>query len=185
MTESELFDYLRQNPVNVRLMESLADIDLPQCVLTAGCLFQAVWNLKSGNDAGHGVRDYDVFYFYDSDLSWQAEDTVIRGVRERLGSLAESVEIRNQARVHLWYPQKFGTPYPKLGKVEDGIDRFLVSCTRIGVQVKSGRLYAPDGLDDLWSGILRMNPLGSGPDLFMKKSQDYRTRWPWLSIISP
>jgi hypothetical protein len=29
-------------------------------------------------------------------------------------SLRVAVEVRNQARVHLWYPAKHGLPYPKL-----------------------------------------------------------------------
>jgi len=35
------------------------------------------------------------------------------------------IEIRNQARVHLWYPRRFGAPYPQLASAEDGIGRFL------------------------------------------------------------
>jgi uncharacterized protein len=41
----------------------------------------------------------------------------------------------------------------------DGIDRYLISCTCVGIEVTRGELYAPNGLQDLAGGILRMNPL--------------------------
>jgi hypothetical protein len=152
-------------------------------MLTAGCLFQAVWNARSGRPADWGVKDYDVFY-YDTDLSWRAEDAVIRRTAALLGDDAATVEVRNQARVHLWYGERFGRPYPRLGCVEDGIDRFLVACTRVGLGLADGRLYAPDGLDDLWNGILRVNPLHPEPDLFARKCADYQARWPWLRVMT-
>jgi hypothetical protein len=60
------------------------------------------------------VKDYDVFYFDDSDLSWDAEDAVIRRVQEAVADLGVTVEVKNQARVHLWYEQRFKATYPRL-----------------------------------------------------------------------
>ena len=45
------------------------------------------------------------------------------------------VEARNQARVHLWYPEKHGLPYPELRCSAQGIDRFLTSNTQIGIRL--------------------------------------------------
>ena len=71
-------------------------------MLTAGCLFQTIWNLKSGDDPEHGIKDYD-FFFDDRDLSWEAENEVIIRTRDLLSDLASKVEVKNQARVHLWH----------------------------------------------------------------------------------
>jgi uncharacterized protein len=57
------------NPVNAELLSRLPSLSLNQCYLTAGCLFQATWNRVSERSAGWGVKDYDVFYFDDHDLS--------------------------------------------------------------------------------------------------------------------
>lgn len=173
-------DFLAQarlNPINDLLLKRLPGLSLPQCMLTAGCLFQTIWNLKSGDDPEHGIKDYDIFYFDDRDLSWEAEDEVILRTRDLLGDLASKAEVKNQARVHLWYREKFGKAYTKLRSAEDGIDRYLISCTRLGVRISDGSLYAPDGLDDMWHGILRMNPLNAQPDLFARKCREYRQRW--------
>lgn len=91
------------NPVNAELIERLGGMGLPQCHLTAGCLFQAVWNRQAGRAPGWGVQDHDVFYFDGDDLSWEAEDRVIQAVQARTADLGVKVEVKNQARVHLWY----------------------------------------------------------------------------------
>ena len=95
-----------QDPVNAALATRLPGLGLEQGFLTAGCLFQAVWNRSAGRPPGWGVKDYDVFYFDDSDLSWEAEDAVIRRVHEAVADLGATVEVKNQARVHLWYAQR-------------------------------------------------------------------------------
>jgi hypothetical protein len=50
------------------------------------------------------------------------------------------------------------------------------------VRVHDGSLYAPDHLDDMWDGILRMNPLNAQPELFARKCSQYQQRWPWLRV---
>jgi len=49
------------DPVNAELLQRLDSLRLPQCHLTAGCLFQAVWNRQAGRAPGWGVHDHDVF----------------------------------------------------------------------------------------------------------------------------
>ncbi|MGL4965328.1 MAG: nucleotidyltransferase family protein [Inquilinus sp.] len=171
-----------ENPVNAALMQRLPGLGLPQCFLTAGCLFQAVWNRRSGQPSETSVKDYDVFYFDDRDLSWEAEDAVIREAAALCADLGAPVEIKNQARVHLWYKQRFGSDYPQLRSATEGIDRYLVQCTCIGIEVATGRLYAPNGLEDMADGVLRPNPLNPSPELFRAKCEAYRVRWPWLTI---
>ena len=70
MIEAEFLDDVRENPVNAELLLRLRSLDLRECHLTAGCLFQTIWNLLCGHVAQWGVKDYDVFYFDDTDTSW-------------------------------------------------------------------------------------------------------------------
>ncbi len=130
-----------------------------------------------------GVKDYDLFYF-DHDLSWEAEDRVIRQVAEITAGLGVAVEVENQARVHLWYPQRFGMAYPRLNDSREGVDRYPVACTCVAIDVASGGLYAPFGLDELDRGLLRCNPLTPQPELFASKAESYRARWPRLTLIA-
>ena len=183
MTEQDFHAGVFANPINKELLGRLASLGLRECNLTAGCLFQTIWNQISGRDPEWGIKDYDVFYFDDRDLSWEAEDRVIRKIAEETADLPVRVEVRNQARVHLWYAQRFGGDYPQLTSARSGIDLYLISCTCVGIEAQTGDLYAPNGLGELALGLLRQNPRNPKPDLFRQKAQSYQQRWPWLEIV--
>ena len=180
----ELVEIALANPANSEILRRLPDLGLPEAFLVAGCLFQAVWNRLSGWPPERHVKDYDVFYFDDRDLSWEAEDRVIRRAKNLFIDLGVEVEVKNQARVHLWYRQRFGDDYPQLASSCDGIDRYLIPCTCVGLTADHS-LYAPNGLDELWAGTLRMNPLNPQPARFVEKAESYRDRWPWLTVVRP
>jgi uncharacterized protein len=172
------------NTTNVAIIERLSSLGLPQCFLTAGCLYQTVWNLRSGRPAQADIKDYDIFYFDGSDLSWDAENAVIEQLAALLRDLQVSIDVKNQARVHLWYEQRFGGNCPRLRSTKDGIDRFLISGTCLGIDVATGELYGPNGVQDAWNGILTVNPTNARPDRFLSKAEELLTRWPWLRIVS-
>jgi hypothetical protein len=74
---------IRSDPGLMRLLTILRELALLQWRLVAGCLYQTVWNILTARPRGTGISDYDVIYFDDSDLSWDAEDAVIRRVAGR------------------------------------------------------------------------------------------------------
>lgn len=182
LTAETLIDIAMTNPANAEIVRRLPALGLNQCLLVAGCLFQAVWNRQCGQSAAWGIKDYDVFYF-DEDESWEAENQVILAAQALFQDLDLSIEFKNQARVHRWYAQRFGRDYPKLQSSRDGIDRYLVAGTCIGLDVLTGEVYAPYGLNDIEQGLLRINPLNHQPDLFVQKAESYRARWPFLRVV--
>ena len=101
---------LRRNRTLTEVLARAAAMDLPGWYLVAGCLYQTVWNVVTRQPPEAGILDYDLAYFDESDLSWDAENQVIEAGYQTFGGLAVPVQIRNQARVHLWYEQKFGMP---------------------------------------------------------------------------
>jgi uncharacterized protein len=186
MHDSAFLDIVQSNDNVRRILDGLLDLALPDCWLVAGCLFQSVWNHKSGRPPDENISDYDIFYFDAGDLGWDAEDAIIQRVGAHFADLPVRVELRNQARVHLWYEQRFGRPYPRLANAADGIRRFLIAGTCIGISVGSGSpvLHAPHGLQDMMDGVLRPNPLTPYPELYAAKAASYRARWPWLRDVS-
>jgi hypothetical protein len=96
-----------RNPVNESIANELFRLAVPDAWIVAGCLVQTAWNVLTSRAVDYGIDDYDVFYF-DADTSWQAEDAMIRQLQVALAQLGVKVEVRNQARVHYWYPQKHG-----------------------------------------------------------------------------
>ena len=65
------------------------------------------------------------------------------------------------------------------------VDRYLVAGTCIALDIASGEVYAPYGLEDVEQGVLRINPLHPEPALFLHKARSYQARWPWLKIVEP
>src|SRR3981081_3364156 len=126
-----------RNPVNEAIAGELFQLALPDAWIVSGCLVQTAWNVQTRRAGAYGIADYDVFYF-DPDTSWQAEDAVIRRLQGRFATSGVKVEVRNQARVHLWYPEKHGLPYPALQSSTQGIDRFLTKNTQIGIRRAPG-----------------------------------------------
>ncbi|HQX60030.1 MAG TPA: nucleotidyltransferase family protein [Burkholderiaceae bacterium] len=179
-------DQALQNPHNHAILQRLPSLQLPDAWLVAGCLFQTVWNLQAGRDPTAGIKDYDLFYFDGADLTEQAEAAIGQRVDACFRDLGVTIEAKNQARVHTWYPEWFGMPYAALHSSREGIARFLVPCTCVGLQPAAAatapHLYAPYGLDELYCGILRPNPLMDHRELFRQKAASYRDRWHWLQI---
>jgi uncharacterized protein len=170
------------NPVNRAILSRWKLLDLPNTWLVAGCLFQTVWNIQSGRPPDAGIKDYDVFYFDPGDLSETAESHVQARIESLLGDLGVTIEVANQARVHLWYPDHFGQPYPALSSAEDGISRFLALETCVAV--RPSECFAPYGLTGLYAGTLTPNSLTPYPGLFSQKAASYCQRWTWLRIQS-
>jgi hypothetical protein len=185
MNQSEFLALALRNPVNDAIAAELFRLALPDAWIVSGCLVQTAWNLQTGRAVNYGIADYDVFYF-DSDTSWQAEDAVIRTVQGQLTRLGVKVEARNQARVHLWYPQRHGLPYPALRCSTDGIDRFLTKNTQVGIR-RTGDghdVYAPNGFDDIVGMIVRPNPGANFSRAnYEAKAARWKALWPELRVM--
>src|SRR5665213_4222973 len=184
-TEDFLAACLR-NPVNAAIGDELFRLALPDAWIVSGCLVQSAWNGLTGRPLDYGINDYDVFYF-DPDTSWPAEHAVIRQSQDRLAHLGVTIEVRNQARVHLWYPDKHGLPYPALHRSTDGIDRFLTQNTKVGIRrTECGHeVYAPNGFDDISGMIVRPNP---GPNFsaagYAAKAARWKKLWPEITVLA-
>lgn len=185
MTRDEFIAAALRNPANKVIADELFHLALPDAWLVSGCLVQTVWNVLTGRAVDYGIADYDIFYF-DRDISWEAEDDVIRRLNDIFRRLRVTIEARNQARAHLWYPDKHGLPYPPLSCSCDGIDRFLTRNTRIGLRrTREGYdVYAPDGFDDAANLIVRPNP---GPNFsaenYAQKAARWKKLWPEVTVL--
>jgi hypothetical protein len=169
------------NRNNRAILDRWNRLDLPDCWLVAGCLFQTVWNLQAGRAPEENIKDYDLFYYDNGDLGEEAELDIQKRVDEIFVDLGVTIEVANQARVHTWYESHFGHPYQALNNASEGIDRFLIPATCVGVCPTE--IYAPNGLAALYEGVLTENPLTPYPDLFDQKAASYRSRWPFLRVV--
>jgi hypothetical protein len=185
MDHASLVETILCNPVNRAIQERLPALGLADAWLVAGAVVQTVWNVRTGRSPDYGIRDYDIFYF-DRDTSLAAEDAAIRRVTAAMSDLCDRIEPRNQARVHVWYPQEFHAPYPPLRRATEGIDRFLARVSQVGVQwTEAGwTVYAPHGLDDIATMVVRPNPSANfRAAAYDAKAARWKMRWPELTIV--
>lgn len=100
--------------------------------------------------------------------------------------LPAPVQIRNQARVHLWYEQKFGTPCPPHPCTEAAIDTFEATTACLGVRAEPGgrwRVYAPYGLADVFNLVVRPNPVLATREVYQAKTARWQRQWPGLTVL--
>lgn len=177
---------LSRNEVLTEVLARTAMLDLPGWYVTAGCLFQTVWNVVTDRPPTSGIKDYDVFYFSKGDLSWEAEDAVIKTGQKVFADLPAEVEIRNEARVHLWYEEKFGVACSPYDSTEAAIDSFAATTCCLGVRVEADgrwRVYAPHGLSDVFNLVVRPNPVLAPQSVYESKAARWRELWPELTIL--
>ncbi|MEQ8664280.1 MAG: nucleotidyltransferase family protein [Rhodospirillales bacterium] len=180
-------EILLGNPVNRAILERLPGLGVSDAWLVSGCLFQTVWNHLTGRTIDHGIKDYDVFYFDATDVSYDAEDVVIKRCEIVFSDLDAEIEIRNQARVHLWYEDRFELPYPPLRSSREGIDRFLEQTSMIGLRpTPDGAfdIYAPNGLARVFDMVVTPNrgaPHFSA-ERYREKVDRWRACWPEITV---
>lgn len=186
--DGRLIAMLRASPTLMRVMHGLRDLALSDWRLVSGCIYQTAWNVLTGREPDYGLRDYDAAYF-DPDTAYEAEDAHIKRVAAAFAPpLDAMVEVRNQARVHLWFERKFGEPYAPLGNTDEALERFVCPAFAVGARLEAdGRisLAAPFGLDDLFAMRLRPNPRRAiNPDGFARVLASARARWPELTVAA-
>lgn len=177
-----LDEITRASPVLMRTLRIARDLELPDWWLVSGAIYNQVWNHLTDRPEMHGVKDIDLFYF-DPDTSYEAEDRVIRRATPRFPAIPP-VEIRNQARVHLWYPAHFGRPCPPLASSCASIDRFASRTHAVGLRLESDdnlTLYAPYGLEPIFGFRLIPNTLQDNRETHDRKAARQIALWPELT----
>lgn len=179
-------DIVLADPLVDAAFARAATCRLPDWLIVSGVLYNAVWNYLTGRPSGHGVKDIDLFYFDASDRSWEAEDAVIRAATAAFDGLPAPVEIRNEARVHLWFEERFGQPYPQLRSSAQALEYFAARTHAVGLrQDAAGRpdLVAPFGLDDIFSFRLTPNRTLDNRRTYEEKAARACQNWPEIEIV--
>ena len=181
---SFLSDILKENEPVYEIIKKASNLRMKHYYITAGCIAQTVWNFQTKRDLMYGISDIDFAYYDDSDLSYEAENTVI----EKISSLIQTdlkFDIKNQARVHLWYSKHFGYDIEPYVSVEHAINTYPTSATAIGIRLEYGilKVYAPFGLNDLFGMIVRANKTKISPEIYCNKTEKWKSKWDELTII--
>src|SRR5438128_11134542 len=91
------------------VLDAVDTIALPDAWVGAGAVRDLVWDERFG----HGfdpvaIKDVDVAFFDAVDLTHVRETTAEDSLRRALRAI--EWDVKDQARVHLWFEERFGVP---------------------------------------------------------------------------
>ena len=184
--EDRLVAIVRSDADLIHVLTTVRALGLPDWRIFSGAVYQSVWNALTGRPAGYGRKDFDLGYF-DPDTSWEAEDVIIKHVAAAFDEpFASAVEVRNQARVPIWFPARFGEPYDPIDCTDAALERFVAPAFAVGIRLEADdaiSIAAPLGLEDIFALTLRPNPKRSVARDWDRVVARARDRWPELVVI--
>jgi hypothetical protein len=180
-----LQDIVLKSPLLSALLHDWDKIALPDAWLVAGAIAQTVWNQTFEFPPAHGINDIDIVYFDANDLSEDAEVEHSARVRRAFSDLPVWIDVKNEARVHLWYEGKFGYAIKPYSSTTDAIATFPTTATAVGLRPGNGSLdlCAPFGLSDLLGGVVRPNKRQIRREIYEQKVTRWIKVWPGLGVV--
>ncbi len=144
------------NPWVAVVVERLPQLGLPDCWLTAGALFQTVWNCLSAREPWAGIRDYDVNYF--------------RPDRSVLGRRGPG--------------DPRGVPCPPYTSTASAGASFpnASSCFAVRLAGAGLEVFAPKGFSDLFAMRAVPNPVLAPRAVYEAKTARWQREWPQLTV---
>ena len=176
---------LYDSPLLHPIIEGWDKLALPDCWLVAGSIAQTVWNQKFNFPSTHGISDVDIVYFDPLDLTGEGEARHAARIRDAFHGLPVWIDVKNEARVHIWYEAKFGFSIAPYTSTVDAIASFPTTATSIGVRSVAGslRLEAPLGIGDLMNCVVRPNKKLITREIYESKTRRWIATWPSLSVV--
>ena len=176
---------VRNNPVISELLCNWEEIDLRNCWIVAGTIVQSYWNSAHGFSPLHGVSDIDIIYFDPDDLSEESEADHAARITTQFKDIGLRFDVKNEARVHLWYEDRFGYPIASYSSAEAAIDTFPTTAGAIGIRPVGDDIecYASFGFEDLIGLIVRPNKRQITSSIYETKVSRWESVWPMLKII--
>ncbi|MCI4589071.1 nucleotidyltransferase family protein [Sphingobium sp. BYY-5] len=169
------------HPVVGMILSRWAAVQLSDAWLSGSLLAQARWNEMFGFPPLHGIADADIIYFDATDLSQAAEQTAAERLQAAFADLPVRLDVKNEARVHLWYPDHFGVAIPPYRSAIDATMTFPTTASAVAITPHA--LSAPFGLDDLLAPLVRANATQIDQAYYEAKARRWAAHWPDLPIL--
>lgn len=183
--QQQLQAIVSASPVLAPVLDNWSRLNLPDAWLVAGAVAQTVWNHRFGLPADYGIDDIDIVYFDGDDLSGRAEEAHAARIRSMFSGLAVRLDVKNQARVHLWYEAHFGYRIEPYISAQQAITTFPTTAAAVGIRPGPDGLdiCAPFGLSDLLKPVVRANRKQITRDIYERKIARWSALWPELEIV--
>lgn len=186
----ETFIYiLKQNKNLMVMLDYISELNLPNFYIAAGSVFQTIWNYYDGRDLNFGIKDIDVIYYNNDDLSVEKDIEYYNLISKYAKSknLDYEIDVSNEARMHLWQMKhNQGKKIKQYQNSEDAISKWIATVHAIGITKENDeiKVYAPYGLSDIFSKTIRpIKHENNSKELYDKKVKSWNKRFKDLNII--
>lgn len=169
------------HPVADAILRRWSQLGLPDAWLSGSLLAQAWWNACFDLPPLHGIADADIIYHDAADLSEAGEAAAAAYVAQLFADLPVRFDVKNQARVHLWYPDRFGIAIPPYRSALQATTTYPTTVS--AVAISDVALSAPFGLDDFLAPVVRANATLIDRSVYEAKTQRWAACWPDLAIL--
>ncbi|WP_325088596.1 nucleotidyltransferase family protein [Burkholderia contaminans] len=181
-----LIEIARHSPWCMSSLSAARDLGLKSWCIGAGAIRNLVWDSLHGYKTPTHLVDVDVAYFDLSDLSSTRDVEIQRYLAAQCPEIPW--EVTNQAAVHLWFENAFGYPVEPFNSLTEAVASWPEYSTAVGLTLLSDgtiNVCAPYGLDDLFSMVVRRNPVRVSIDTYRQRVEQkrYEERWPRATVI--
>lgn len=180
---------LEKNKELMAMLDYISELNLPNFYIAAGSVFQTIWNYYDNRELNYGIKDIDVIYFNNNDLSVEKDleyYNIINNYAKSKGFNYE-IDVSNEARMHLWKMEhNQGENIEPYKNSEDAISKWIATVHTIGITKENNQIkvYAPYGLSDIFSKTIRpIKHNENSKDLYDKKVAGWKERFNNLNII--
>lgn len=182
--EEKLIKILEKSDLIIRCLQMLKDSPISRFdyYLAGGVIYQTVFNYYHGYDLNYGIKDYDIIYFDDNNLSYEAVDQVIKETKEIFNEngIRINLDIKNEARAHIWLKEKYNEELEQYKNLDEVLRSWGFSACAIGVRLEENniKVIAPYGLEDLFD--MKIRKVGNYD--ILEKARELKNKWPNIDI---
>lgn len=183
-----LITILEKNNELMDILNYIDSLKLPNYYIAAGSVFQTIWNYYDNNDLNYNIKDIDVIYYDDNDLSVETDIKYYDLINDYCKSknYTYEIDVSNEARMHIWKKENYNIDVEPYINSEDAIDKWIATVHAIGITKENNdiKVYAPYGLSDIFSRTIRpIKHKYNTKEIYDKKATNWNSRFDNLNII--
>lgn len=183
-----IISILKQNKELMSILRYVEKLQLPNFYISAGSIFQTVWNYYDKKPLNYGIKDIDVIYFNKNDLSVNTDLMYYKKIQEYSDKQKYNYEIdvSNEARMHIMKKERYNIVSKPYTSSEDAMDKWIATVHSIGITKCNDeiKIYAPYGFSDIFSRTIRpIKHKDNSKELYDKKVNSWKERFDNLNIV--
>ncbi len=184
----EIINILKRNNELMGVLDYIDTLKMPNYYIAAGSVFQTIWNYYDNKDLNYNIKDIDVIYYNNKELSADIDTKYYNLINEfcKNKGYKYNIDVSNEARMHIWKKEKYNIDVEPYKSSEDAIDKWIATVHAIGITKKNDeiRIYAPYGLSDIFSKTIRpIKHKYNTKEMYDKKANSWNERFNNLKII--